>query len=82
MENKQITGSSTKLKDGEMFRITQAEYDAIYHDYKGEWKDYYGEHPEWLGRKTIMSAYFDANKLGYLLIEGIHFVIEEENGHE
>lgn len=54
-----------------MVRITQAEYDAIGNDYKGVWHDYYGDHPEWKGRRTAMIAGHGTT----LFIEGISFEI-------
>lgn len=32
-----------------MERITKAEFDSIYNDYKGVWMDYWADHPELLG---------------------------------
>lgn len=55
----------------EMVRITQAEYDAIGSDYRGVWHDYYGDHPEWLGRRTAMIAGHGTT----LFIEGVSFEI-------
>ena len=57
--------------------ITKAEYNAIPYDYRGEWHDYYGDHPEWLGRKVVMSYFIthNANEPCSLLIEGVHFRI-------
>ena len=40
----------------EMKRITQTEYDAIGSDFKGVWEDYWGDRPEWKGRRTAMLA--------------------------
>ena len=62
-----------------MIKISKNEWDSIYADYKGVWQDYYNDHPEWIGRKTVMSTCLthDPNELGSLLIEGVHFVIEE-----
>ena len=47
-------------------------------DYKGTWQDYHGDHPEWLGNRVVMSGCVSGNpaELGKLLIEGVHFVIE------
>lgn len=61
-----------------MLKISKNKWDAIPSDYKGEWHDYYNEHPEWLGRKTVMSGCVtDPKELGKLLIEDVHFVIVE-----
>ncbi|MDE7243577.1 MAG: hypothetical protein K2O18_06335, partial [Oscillospiraceae bacterium] len=35
----------------DMKRITQAEYDVIGSDFKAIWQDYYGDRPEWKGRR-------------------------------
>lgn len=61
-----------------MIRISQEKYNSIPNDYKGEWKDYYDEHPEWIGKKVVMSGCITENpyELGKLLVEGVHFVIE------
>ena len=62
-----------------MFKVTKEELDAIHPDYKGEWQNYYNDHPEWIGRKVVMSICLthDPNELGSLFIEGVHFVIKE-----
>lgn len=62
-----------------MIRISKREWDAICSDYKGVWHDYYGEHPEWIGMKTVMSTCIThiPNELCSLLIEGVHFIIEQ-----
>ena len=36
--------------------------------------DYYNDHPEWLGKKVIMSGCI-SDEPGKLLIEGVHFEI-------
>lgn len=61
-----------------MIKITKAKWDSIHDDYKGTWQDYYNEHPEWKGRKVVMSGCVtnDPSELGKLLVEGEHFVIE------
>lgn len=58
-----------------MFKISKEKWEEICNDYKGEWHDYHGEHPEWIGRKVVMSGCINPNELGKLLIEGIHFEI-------
>ena len=35
-----------------MIKISKEKWDSIYSDYKGEWMDYYNDHPEWLGKKS------------------------------
>ena len=52
-------------------RITQAEYDAIGNDFKGVWHDYYGDSPEWEGRRTAMITEYGTK----LFIEGISLEI-------
>lgn len=60
-----------------MIEITKKEWNEIDNDYKGEWMDYWGDHPEWLGRKCVMSTCITKNPNGIcsLLIEGVDFVI-------
>lgn len=60
-----------------MMKISSEEWDKISPLFKGEWQDYYNEHPEWIGRRVVMSSLFanDPAELGGLLIEGIDFVI-------
>ncbi len=60
-----------------MLSVPQSKWDSIPADYKGEWMDYYDEHPEWIGRKVVMSGCIteDPTELGKLLIEGVHFEI-------
>lgn len=64
--------------------ITKAEYEAIPHDYRGTFADYHGDHPEWKGRRVVMSTCIthNANELGYLMIEGVHFNITEEGNND
>lgn len=59
-----------------MIKVSKEKWNSIYTDYKGVWHDYYGENPEWLGRKVVMSDCV-SNEHGKLLIEGVHFVIED-----
>lgn len=59
-----------------MIEVTKERWDAIDDDYKGLWHDYYGDHPEWLGKRVVMSGCI-ADGLGELLIEDVHFVIVE-----
>lgn len=37
-----------------MIEISKEQWNLIENAYKGEWQDYYNEHPEWLGRKVVM----------------------------
>lgn len=59
------------------YYVSQEKWNNIPDDYKGIWHSYYGEHPEWLGRKTVMSTCItgNANENCGLLIEGVHFEI-------
>lgn len=59
-----------------MIKVSKEKWNSICTDFKGEWFDYYGDHPEWLGRKTVMSGCV-SDEHGKLLIEGVHFVIED-----
>ena len=61
----------------ELLKVSKKEWDMIDSDYKGEWKDYWGDHPEWLGRKCVMSTCVtkNPNESCALLIEGVHFAI-------
>jgi len=61
--------------------ITQEKWDSICADYKGEWMNYYNDHPEWIGRKTVMSTCItnNPNEPCTLLIEGVHFEIGDNN---
>ena len=60
-----------------MFTITQEKWDSIPNDYKGEWMDFHGDKPEWLGRKVVMSTCIteDPTEKCTLLVEGVHFII-------
>ena len=35
-----------------MVTITRSEFEKLPRDYKEPWHDYWGDHPEWLGRWT------------------------------
>lgn len=58
-----------------MIKISKEKWEGICSDYKGEWSDYHGDHPEWIGKKVVMSGCINPNELGRLLIEGVHFEI-------
>lgn len=62
-----------------MIKISKEKWESIHTDYKGQWQDYYNDHPEWIGRKVVMSTCIsdNPNKLGKLLIEGVHFIVEQ-----
>lgn len=60
-----------------MIKITREQWDSICADYKGEWQDYHNDHPEWTGKKVVMSTCIteNPNELCKLLVEGVHFEI-------
>lgn len=62
-----------------MIKISKEKWDSIYKDYKGEYKDYYDEHPELIGRKVVMSTCIteNPNELCKFLVEGEDFIIED-----
>ena len=64
-------------KEDELIVISKEKWDSIDKDYKGTWQNYYEDHPEWLGRKVVMSGCINPSELGKLLIEGLHFIVEE-----
>lgn len=61
-----------------MIKVSKEKWESICDDYKGTWMDYHNEHPEWIGRKVVMSACItgNVNEVCSLLIEGVHFNIE------
>lgn len=61
-----------------MIQVSRKKWNSISSDYKGVWQDYYNEHPEWIGKRVVMSGCItqNPNELGKLLVEGIHFIIE------
>ena len=61
-----------------MIKVSKEKWESICDDYKGTWMDYHNEHPEWIGRKVVMSACItgNANEVCNLLVEGVHFNIE------
>ena len=61
-----------------MIKGSKEKWESICDDYKGTWMDYHNEHPEWIGRKVVMSACItgNINEVCSLLIEGVHFNIE------
>ena len=72
-----IGRSNNMEKENKMISISKSEWDAICSDYKGVWQDYHGDHPEWLGKKVVMSTCINhnPNELCSLLVEGVHFII-------
>lgn len=65
-----------------MITISKADWEKVPSDYKGIWHDYHGEKPEWLGRKVVMSTCIthNPNEICSLLVEGVHFIIQDEKG--
>lgn len=59
-----------------MIEVSKEKWDKIGTDYKGIWHDYYGEKPEWVGRKTVLAGCIEKNDHG-LLVEGVHFIIKD-----
>lgn len=61
-----------------MLVISKAQWNAIPADYKGEYRDYWGDHPEWIGKRIVMSTCVTHNpdEVCSLLVEGVHFIIE------
>ena len=60
-----------------MITVSKKEWDNIPADYKGIWHDYYGDKPEWKGKRCVMSTCLTNNPyaLCSLLIEGVDFEI-------
>lgn len=54
-----------------METITRKEFNALPADWKCKWGDYYGDHPEWLGRWTAFLPGHGTT----LFIEGVSFQI-------
>lgn len=57
-----------------MERITRAEFERLPREWKEPWHDYWGDHPEWLGRWTAFLPGHGTT----LFIEGVSFEIVEE----
>ena len=60
-----------------MIKVRREDWDAIHPDYKGIFQDYHGDCPEWKGRNCVMSGCV-SKELGKLLIEGVHFIIVDD----
>jgi hypothetical protein len=60
-----------------MIKVSKNEWNKIDNDYKGIWQDYHGTHPQWKGKRCVMSTCLthNPNELCSLLIEGVHFEI-------
>ena len=61
-----------------MIIISKAEWDSIDNDFKGIWHDYYGEKPEWKGKRVVMEECICPDKTGGLLVEDVHFQIDSK----
>lgn len=61
-----------------MIKVSKDTWDKIHTDYKGVWQNYHDDHPEWIDRKVVMSTCItgNPNEKCSLLVEGVHFVIE------
>lgn len=59
-----------------MIKVSKEKWDKIPNDYKSIWQDYYSKHPEWIGKKVVMSGCI-SDELGKLLVEDVHFIIED-----
>lgn len=57
----------------EMPHITLQEFEKIPNAYKGTYEDYFGDHPDWKGRRTAFLSPHGTT----LFVEGISFVIDE-----
>jgi hypothetical protein len=62
-----------------MIKVSKEKWDKIPADYKGTWQAYYNEKPEWKGKRVVMSGCItdNPNELGGLLVEDVHFIIED-----
>ena len=58
-----------------MIHVSKEKWDSIHSDYKGIYQDYYNDHPEWKGKRCIMSGCISDDH-GSLWIEDVHFVID------
>lgn len=61
-----------------MIKVSKEKWESICDDYKGTWQNYHNDHPEWLGKKVVMSTCImgNVNEVCSLLVEGVHFIIE------
>lgn len=59
-----------------MLELTKQEYNRIGQDFRGRYMDYHGTHPEWKGRRTVVT--FIHGQGTTLLIEGVGFRIIDE----
>ena len=70
--------AETGENDSDIIIITESEWENICPDYKGKWLNYNNDRPEWIGRRVMMGGVVPQTIMdrGKLLIEGVHFVIE------
>lgn len=59
--------------------VSQEKWDSIPSDYKGVWQAYMDDHPEWKGRKVVLSTCITNDPLEKcrLWVEHEHFLIEK-----
>lgn len=62
-----------------MIEVSKEKWDSIGTDYKGIWHDYWGDKPEWKGRKCVLQGCVvdNCDHGTALLIEGVHFIIKD-----
>lgn len=70
--------AETIENNSNIITITESEWENICPDYKGKWLNYNNDRPEWIGRRVMMGGAVPQTIMnrGKLLIEGVHFVIE------
>ena len=64
-----------------MITITRKAYEAIDSDYRGIYHDYWNIHPEWFGRRVVISTCItnNPNETAELWIENVNFkIIDKE----
>ena len=62
-----------RMEEITMERITRAEFEKLPREWKEPWHDYWGDHPEWLGKWTAFLPGHGTT----LFIEGVSFEIVE-----
>lgn len=67
------------MEQTKIIKISKEQWDATNSDYKGIWQNYHNDHPEWIGKRTIMSTCItnNPNELCKLWIEDVHFIITD-----
>ena len=61
-----------------MLNINLSDYNKISNDYKGIYQDYQGTNPELKGKKTILKGCLIPGGGTSLMLDGIHFTIEND----